>query len=107
MIKSRTNQFVINQASHTPTDAVMLNQRTIKFTVKCRPLSPNNLFVGINEDPNEGNLLQPGESMTIGGNTGYYVSDKLYLGFESGVTNGGKALVVMEIDLNEEACKEE
>lgn len=106
MIKSRTNQYVITQASHTPTDAVPLAERTIKYTVKCHPQSPNNLIVGINEDPNEGNLLQPGESMTIGGNTGYYVSDKLYLGFDPTGTNG-KALIVIEIDLNEEACKQE
>ena len=107
MIKSRTNQYTISQANHTPSDAVPLHERTIKYTVKCHPLSPNNLIVGINEDPNEGNLLQPGESMTIGANTGYYVADKLYLGFELGGTNQGKALVVVEIDLNEEACKEE
>ena len=103
-IKSRTNQFVVTQANHSVGDAVPLNDRTIKYTVKCHPLSANNLYVGINEDASEGNLLQPGESMTIGGNEGYYCADKLYLGFDP-LGSDGKALVVVEIDLNEEACK--
>lgn len=103
MLKSRTNQYVVVQNNHSAGDAVPIHKNTIRYTVKNHPQSGANLFIGINQDANEGNLLEPGESMSIGGNPGYYVADQLYLTFDDGGSNG-KALVLVEIDLQEEAC---
>lgn len=98
----RSIQFGVNQGNQSPTDSLPKIPKALRYTVKCHPLSPANVIVGINEDPNPANLLQPGESMTIGVE-GFFVDDEIRIGFE-GATSGGRALVIVQKDLGDKYC---
>jgi hypothetical protein len=103
-------ETAVTQENFTPGDAIGLGPNVIKVTVKCSPMSVNNLYVGINQQATDINVLQPGESVT------YYdervaLTDqngkglKLYLKFDTtGGTSGGKALVSTIADHKQPAC---
>lgn len=104
MNTSRGNQFSVIQGNHSPEDAIPLGNGVLQYTVKCHPLSVNNLLVGVNEPASDSNLLQPGESMRLGV-IGYGNIDQLYLDFDTtGGTSGGRALVIVERDSGKEFC---
>lgn len=103
MKAARSNQIIVNQASHSAGDAISLGNGVLSYTVKCHAQSTANLYVGVSQDASEGNLLEPGESMTIQVPDGYHLEDKLYLAFDPANT-GGRALVIITRDTNKEIC---
>jgi hypothetical protein len=104
MNSARSNQFTIIQGNHSSGDSVPLGKDVLSYTVKCHPLSAANLFIGINEDPSEGNLLQPGESMTVTAPANFVLDDIVYLNFDPTQTQG-KAVVIITRDLQKEYCR--
>jgi hypothetical protein len=107
---ARSNQIIVNQASHSIGDAISLGSRVISYTVKCHPQSPSNVFVGINEDASEGNLLEPGDSVTISlpslssNEEDIFIDDKLYIGFDDTASSQGRALIIILRRTEKEIC---
>lgn len=97
----------ISQANHNGQDAISLGQWVLKFTIKNLPDSTSNVWIGVNMAANNGNFLQPGESVTYETKDGYVYTDnqsqgvKLYLRFPD-PGDGGRALVIVEYDANVE-----
>jgi len=98
----RSNQFGVNQGNQSATDSLPKMVKALRYTIKCHPESPANIIVGINEPANPANLLQPGESLTIGVD-GFYVQDDIYIDFV-GATAGGKALCIVQLEMPESYC---
>lgn len=102
MKSARTAQTTIIQGNHSAGDALPLGKMVKSYTVKCHPESGANLLVGINEDANAGNLLQPGESMSFPPMTDFYYDDQVYVSFDG---TAGRALLIVQRDLEKEYCK--
>lgn len=102
MNSARTTQTTIIQGNHSAGDALPLGKNVLTYTVKCHPMSSANLFVGINEDASEGNLLQPGESMTIPTIENFFLDDQVYVSFDG---SSGRALLIVTRSLETEYCK--
>lgn len=102
MKSARTTQTTIIQGNHSVGDALPLGKMVKSYTVKCHPDSGANLMVGINEDANEGNLLQPGESMSLPPMEDYIYDDQVYVSFQG---TQGRALLIVTRDTEQEYCK--
>jgi hypothetical protein len=104
MKAAKSNQILFDQANHSAGDSISLGNKVLAYTVKCHPASTANLWVGLSEDASEGNLLEPGESLTVQMTIpGYYLADQLYVTFDP-AASGGRGLVIVLRDTGEEIC---
>lgn len=98
----------LSQANHDASDAISLGAEVLKVTVRAASDSGTNVWIGVNQQASDINLLQPGESVTYV-HEGYKITDKngrglrLYIGFDPSNT-GGKALVSITYDTKKEDC---
>lgn len=98
-VKARTNVIVINQANHSPQDAVDLGKGVIGYSITCPKQSGNNAWVGINQPANKGHVLTPGDSKPYGGNENIELKDKLYIKFDPD-SSAGICIVTIINDIN-------
>ncbi|HMG94348.1 MAG TPA: hypothetical protein VK589_30015 [Chryseolinea sp.] len=103
MTAGRINEIGINQASHSPEDAIGIGQNVLKVTIKNAADSGTNAFVGVNDHASNKNLLQPGESVTYHDERVYLDENSYYLAFDP-ANQGGRVLVSIILDTKKEVC---
>lgn len=97
------NEIAISQANQQNQDATTIGRKVLKVTIKCHPLSANNVWVGVNQPASDSNVLQPGESVTYHDERVYLDRNKYYVGFDP-AGSGGRAIVSIISDTEQENC---
>lgn len=99
----RILELGIDQGNHTPEDAIGLGKNVLKITVKNQSNSSANLWLGLNAQASDINLLEPGESVSYHDDRVCLDGTELYLQFDPANT-GGRALVSIIYDTEKDNC---
>ncbi|WKZ60796.1 MAG: hypothetical protein QY309_04780 [Cyclobacteriaceae bacterium] len=89
----RINEIAVNQATHSPQDAIGLDEDVVAVVIRNAFDSTQYMMVGWNQPANMGNYIPPATSLQYGFEGFDIAGNKLYIKWDG--TSGGKALITV------------